>query len=84
MRGRRQRYRDLSAEAKRKANVRATAGLYTRLGKIKKRPCRKCGDPNSQRHHPDYSKPLHVVWLCADCHQALHRRRPEIQRLKSA
>lgn len=23
-------------------------------------------------HHPDYSKPLEVVWVCKDCHTAIH------------
>lgn len=35
-----------------------------RSGKIKKEPCIKCGDPNSQGHHEDYSKPYEVIWLC--------------------
>lgn len=25
-------------------------------------------------HHPDYSKPLEVVWVCKDCHTAIHWR----------
>lgn len=25
-------------------------------------------------HHPDYSKPLEVVWMCRPCHLAEHKR----------
>jgi len=46
------------------------------------RPCRcqKCGKLPSPRkdgksaiqcHHPDYSDPLHVEWLCSPCHRAV-------------
>ncbi len=31
---------------------------------IAKQPCEVCGNPDSKRHHPDYSKPLEVVFLC--------------------
>ena len=37
-------------------------------GKIKRMPCIKCGARKSQMHHPDYYKPLEIIWLCAPCH----------------
>jgi hypothetical protein len=36
--------------------------------------CSQCGQPPKRgvvhAHHPDYTKPLEVVWLCAGCHEA--------------
>jgi hypothetical protein len=32
--------------------------------------CSACGvECKPQGHHPDYSKPLEVVWLCRPCHR---------------
>lgn len=36
--------------------------------------CSKCGKIcKPQGHHPDYSKPLDVIWLCTKCHGFEHR-----------
>lgn len=37
--------------------------------------CSSCHQPIvTEAHHPDYSRPLFVVWLCRDCHVQLHRK----------
>lgn len=43
-------------------------------GKIIKQPCTICGNQKSEAHHPDYSKPLDVVWLCRKHHVEEHNR----------
>lgn len=42
-----------------------------RKGLLRRMPCQICGDV-SEAHHPDYSKPLEVVWLCKKHHRELH------------
>jgi hypothetical protein len=34
--------------------------------------CELCGAKAQHRHHPDYSKPLLVIHLCARCHKQIH------------
>lgn len=37
--------------------------------------CNFCNiDLATERHHPDYSKPLEVLFVCKKCHSKLHRR----------
>jgi len=50
--------------------VKAEAKLHraVKRGVIKRQPCYVCGSENSMAHHPDYSKPLSVKWVCAICH----------------
>jgi hypothetical protein len=64
----------LSEEARRRANARSYAHVYLRRGKIARKPCERCGSPESQMHHRDYARPLEVTWLCRWC-----REKPEAQ-----
>ena len=42
-------------------------------GKVVKTACFICGDSRVQGHHPDYSRPLDVIWLCVRHHTEAHR-----------
>ena len=58
-----------------KRAARIAVGNALRDGKLQKRPCKSCGSTaRINAHHPDYSKPLEVVWLCSICHGAAHRQ----------
>lgn len=52
-----------------KHRARWTLQQAVRRGRIEKLPCDVCGDPKSQAHHDDYSKPLDVRWLCFKHHR---------------
>lgn len=40
-------------------------------GNLTKQPCFICGE-KAEAHHPDYSRPLDVVWLCSTHHKEAH------------
>ena len=45
---------------------------------LRPKQCSKCFViPNRtiEGHHPDYSKPLEVLWLCHRCHRIAHSAR---------
>jgi len=42
-----------------------------RSGKLTKQPCWVCGE-KAVAHHPDYDRPLDVVWLCQSHHKQTH------------
>jgi len=67
-----------SGKRQRKANsqkykARNAVSNAKRDGKIVQQPCVKCGNPKSEAHHEDYSRPLDVTWLCFQCHRQVHQ-----------
>lgn len=56
-------------ERKRATSLVSTAILR---GKMMRAPCVVCGDEKVEGHHPDYSRPLDVVWLCNEHHREVH------------
>lgn len=52
------------------ARAQAEAHKAMKAGYIATVPlCQTCGlDKRLEKHHPDYSRPLLVVWLCKRCH----------------
>jgi len=63
-----------SEEERRKASCRAYTRVLIRRGHLIRKPCETCGIEPAQAHHPDYSNPRLVVWLCEDHHRQLHWR----------
>lgn len=58
---------------KRKAKEAVRQAIKT--GRLFKLPCEHCGETKKiQGHHPDYSQPLLVIWLCPPCHSKEHSR----------
>src|SRR5262245_23612303 len=55
-----------------KERARKALRYAVRRGYISRGDCERCGVPNAQGHHPDYSMPLDVVWLCRTCHDEEH------------
>jgi hypothetical protein len=71
MRLHRPKHSELSQDARIKANVRAVAKYYLKIGEIKVEGCLACGK-KAEMHHHDYSKPKSVIWLCREHHLLLH------------
>lgn len=54
---------------RKKANTAVSNAVRT--GRLKKQPCWVCGE-KAVAHHPDYDRPLDVVWLCQSHHKQAH------------
>lgn len=48
-------------------------GNALRRGLLARKPCSVCGKERAEAHHPNYKKPLEVIWLCRKHHKELHR-----------
>ena len=57
---------------KRNAQLKARRAIPRTVATI----CQRCGKVPKllHRHHPDYSKPLEILWLCPACHGLVHRK----------
>ena len=47
-------------------------GHAVRAGKVIRLPCFVCG-AKAHAHHPDYDRPLDVIWLCPKHHKEAHK-----------
>lgn len=75
----------LSDEARKRDTARSHASVGKKRGQLVPLPCLKCGEPQSEMHHPDHELPRMVVWLCRPCHLAWHAHwRAEVQRVWDA
>jgi len=64
------------AKGSTKRNARQRVRDHILAGKIiKPKKCQRCNQQqNLEGHHPDYSKPLEVLWLCKNCHIKAHKK----------
>lgn len=60
-----------------------TARYKLRVGGIRKgRRCERCNQKKRlEMHHPDYSRPLCIEWLCRRCHRVADSERREAARV---
>lgn len=52
-------------------NAHSILNREVRKGRIIPQPCFICGE-KAEAHHPDYDRPLDVVWLCPTHHKQAH------------
>lgn len=43
-----------------------------KMGIVEPKPCERCGGEPAEAHHPEYSRPADVIWLCRPCHKRVH------------
>ena len=69
----REQQRRIASASPEKTRARRAVNDAIRRGRIVAQPCAVCETSDDvQAHHPDYSKPLEVVWLCRVHHNEVH------------
>lgn len=54
--------------------------IALKSGHLIKQPCEECGQIEGvDGHHPDYDKPLDIIWLCRLHHAREHVRLRKLQ-----
>jgi hypothetical protein len=49
---------------------------YKKMRHLRPEMCEKCNKlPARHAHHPDYTKPKKIIWLCIKCHSKEHKKR---------
>jgi len=63
--------------------VKAVRKVYNAIkrGDLIRKKCRDCERKDTHGHHPDYSKPLNVIWLCPIHHKLEHIKMRSIVQL---
>ena len=69
-------WRNYNRKKDRKTYARALLNAALNAGKISKSSaCQDCGrNIRLTAHHNNYNEPLHVEWLCYECHGKRHRK----------
>ncbi len=65
-----------------RAKAHEQASNAFRDGRLGTKPtlCEGCGLPKRlEKHHPDYSQPLLIVWLCKPCHAIADKLRRRLE-----
>lgn len=70
----------LTPEQRKKMVCRSYTHVLIKRGKILRQPCRVCAAV-AQPHHPDYSNPRLVEWLCRPHHLEHHKNLIKIKKL---
>jgi ribosomal protein S27AE len=58
---------------KRRGAAHGAVARAIRSGRLKRKPCERCGDTTSYAHHESYDKKLEINWLCQPCHKERHK-----------
>lgn len=69
----RERSRQLYLDKPEATKARAMIAKLISDGLIKRLDCQVCGKEKTDGHHPDYEKPLEVIWLCRSHHWLIER-----------